>query len=291
MKVGIFGVGAIGSAIIKSLTGEDEYSYFNRASKEKIELLFEEEVFTKAIKLSKSKEVEELDWLIICIKEYQFKEAKEDLKRLIGKKTKIAIIRNGLHLKEPLLAYTAAENMLECMIDCPVQQTKDGKYIQYSNPKITTAKTNLSTAFEQLFAKEKIELKQVDDYLTTNWKKIIESSALGGILALSGETIWIFKDKNILNLYKKIVAEGILVARLEGAKIEEDFVAHLLGKIKTYPATKGSSMLTDRLNGKPIEINAKNGVISKLGKKHQVKTELNDLISLLLKFTNLGKQN
>jgi len=105
-------------------------------------------------------------------------------------------------------------------------------------------------------------------------------------LALSGETVWIFKDKGIINLYKRIVEEGMLVARQEGAKIEADFVEDLLKKIKTYPATKGSSMLTDRLNGNPIEIDAKNGIISKLGRKHKIKTEINDIISIFLKYTN-----
>ena len=134
-----------------------------------------------------------------------------------------------------------------------------------------------------------IEIYQVKDYLTVNWKKIIESSALGGILALSGETAWIFRDDEILNLYKKTIEEGIVVAKKEGARIEDKFLGNLLEKLKAYPETKGSSMLTDRLNCHPIEINAKNGVISKYGRKHKIKTEINDIICVLLKHTNRKK--
>ncbi len=37
----------------------------------------------------------------------------------------------------------------------------------------------------------------------------------------------------------------------------------------------------DRLNSNPIEINAKNGIISKIGKQRKVGTPINDIIVTL----------
>lgn len=288
-KIGIFGIGAIGSVITLNLNDENEYFYFNRSDKNSIEVAFEKEHFHKEITLSKVEKRDDLDWLIICLKEYHFSTAQADLKKLIGEKTKVAVIRNGLNLKESVSAFVNEEKIVECMIDCPVQETVRGKYRLINKPKITIEKNELSVEFESLFEKEKVEIYAVEDYLTANWKKVIESSAIGGILALSGETSWIFKDNDLLNLYKKVVEEGILVAEKEGAKIEKAFVETLVKKLKNYPETKGSSMLTDRLNGHPIEINAKNGIISNYGKKHEIATEMNDVISTLLKYTNNKK--
>ena len=45
-------------------------------------------------------------------------------------------------------------------------------------------------------------------------------------------------------------------------------------------------MLTDRLIGRPIELGAKNGIISKKGKEYNIPTPLNDWVCLMLKFTN-----
>lgn len=63
---------------------------------------------------------------------------------------------------------------------------------------------------------------------------------------------------------RKIYKETIQVVKADGAKIKHTFIDELLIKLANYPKTKGSSMLTDRLNGNPIELGAKNGIISKL---------------------------
>lgn len=101
-----------------------------------------------------------------------------------------------------------------------------------------------------------------------------------------GVAAWIFKDTELVNLYEKLVNEGINVAKAEGAKIEPTFKASLLKKLLEYPDDKESSMLIDRRKGNPIELNAKNGIIARLGKKHGIETATNDIISLLLKYTN-----
>lgn len=286
MRIGILGIGAIGSVLSLKLTDNDDYFYFNRSVKKNIEVRFEERILQKIIELSKVNSSYNLDWLILCLKEYQFEEAQYDIEKLIGVQTKVIVIRNGIDLKAPILKYTKDENILECMIDCPVQKTNQGHFIQIHKPIITIKKGNLATEFKGIFREHQIEIKQVDDYKTQNWMKIIESSALGGLLALSGETTWIFQDQAVLELYKKVVEEGIEVAKKEGAKIDNEFSVNLISKLKAYPSTKGSSMLTDRWNGNPIEINAKNGIISKYGKKHRIKTEINDIIYTLLKYTN-----
>ncbi len=286
MSLGIFGIGAIGSVISLCLNDTHEHFHFNRSTKTSINVIVEDHLIQKNIVLKTTNSSYTLDWLIICLKEYQFSAAEKDLEQLIHKNTKIAVIRNGIDLKAPILKYTEAENIIVCSIDCPVQKTDSGHFIQLQKPVISVEKSPLSQIFKNLFLSESIDIHIVDDFKTLNWKKVIASSALGGILALSGETCWIFKDKNVLELYKKIVEEGILVAQKEGAKIENTFQNELIKILHSYPDTKGSSMLTDRLQGHPIEINAKNGVISKYGKKHHIKTEINDMICVLLKYTN-----
>lgn len=49
-------------------------------------------------------------------------------------------------------------------------------------------------------------------------------------------------------------------------------------------------MLTDRLMGNPFELEAKNGIISELGKQFGIKTPLHDLVMHLLTHTNQSKR-
>ena len=90
-------------------------------------------------------------------------------------------------------------------------------------------------------------------------------------------------------MYTELLREIVEVGKADGAKIEDSFIDGMLIKLMNYPKEKGSSMLSDRLQGKPIELGAKNGIISELAKEYNIKTPLNDLIVSLLKYTNKSK--
>ena len=227
-----------------------------------------------------------MDWLIICLKAYHFTAAKPLIERLIGPETKIAVIRNGLNLKEAILPFASDARILECIIDCPTQPNDEGYYVQLKRPSLTTEISILSSQFYQLFASNVIVANQVEDFKSAQWKKLIESASLGAILALTGETCRIFEDKELLKLHRDLLKEGIKVAIEDGAKIEDHFENDLAVKLKSYDKNKGSSMLTDRLTGRQIELDAKNGAILKYAQKYGVKVPLTNAVCALLRPIN-----
>ncbi|HFA47937.1 MAG TPA: hypothetical protein ENJ95_02835 [Bacteroidetes bacterium] len=293
---GILGIGAIGSALAAALYKNKniELKYYNRSPRDFIKIKIAGAEYIYPIDCQTNIAAgQQLDWLIICLKEYHFENAKEWLGKLIGASTKVAVIRNGLRLKEPVLEFCEEKNIVECMVDCPVQPVGDGFYEQYKMPKITIPKSGISAPFLQLFDKKYISVNIVADFKTAAWEKLCGSAALGAILCLSGETCWIFNDKKIREIYKNILTEAVEVAIADGAIIPGNFIGKMLARLKEYPPEKGSSMLTDRRNGRPVELGAKNGAISRLGALYGIKTPLNDLACSLLQYTNkdgLGRQ-
>ena len=289
IKVGILGIGAIGSVIVSGLFRNKnlELQYFNRSKKEEVKIQNHDTFYHLAVPSQQDIYIPiKLDWLIICLKENHFADAESLIQKLISRKTKVAVIRNGIDLKKPLLPYAAENRILECMINSPTQLDPSGVYQMMGNPIIMSASGELSEAFQNLFESPDFTFLHVGDFKTENWKKLIESAALGALTCLTGETCWIFEDEKIMDLYGKLLKEGAEVAKADGAIISEDFVNVLLEKVKRYPKEKGSSMLTDRKLGRPIELNAKNGAISKVGKFHKIETPLNDLVCMLLEKTN-----
>lgn len=286
-KIGILGVGAIGSVLSYELLKKDknELFYFSRTKKNYLKISSND--FQFEIKINVETTITNspnLDWLIICLKEHQYSGARNWFWQLIHPKMDIAIVRNGLGLKESISHFTSQNNILECIIDCPTQLNENQYYEPLYLPIITTTEGPLAAKFESLF--NKIEIRRTDDFKTASWKKLCESSSLGAILCLSGETCWIFKNETMRDLYEDILSESIQVAKADGAKIEGSYIDEMLNKLLTYPEKKGSSMLTDRLNDESIELGAKNGVISKLGKEYNIETPINDLIVKLLTYTN-----
>lgn len=57
------------------------------------------------------------------------------------------------------------------------------------------------------------------------------------------------------------MAETIKVAIADGARLAFNFSEKTRIKILNYPETKGSSVLTDLQQSKPLELRAKNGII------------------------------
>ncbi|WP_074410087.1 MULTISPECIES: ketopantoate reductase C-terminal domain-containing protein [Aquimarina] len=286
-KIGILGLGAIGSVMSRILVAhpENEIFYYTRTPKSKIKIQFQDEKIEIPIN-SKKERSEELDWLLICLKEYHFDTANDKLAQLIGTNTKVAVIRNGIELKAPITPFTTDKNILECMIDCPTQPIEDNYYLQFSKPTLKVQKSELAKRFRELFTKNDVQIIEVLDYKTENWKKLIESSALGSILCLTGRTCSVFENQEIVDLFKNLLREGIEVAKSDGAMIESSFEPEILHKIATYSKTKGSSMLSDRLFGNIIEVNAKNGAIEKVALKNKIATPINDTICKLLRQIN-----
>lgn len=290
ISIGLLGVGAIGTVIAYQLqkNTSNKMCYFSRTKKRSLKLISEENTIEIpiAIQTSISKPIE-LDWLIICLKEHQFKAARSWFSKLIHSKTKIAVIRNGLNLKEPLLEFSKSEHILECMIDCPTEQDENGVYRTISHPRLTVPKSKLADEFKPLFKDSNIEIHQVNDFKTENWKKLIESASLGAILCIYDSTCEVFEHGINKRLYRRLMEESIQVAKADGALIEDDFIDQMLEKLMHYPKTKGSSMLTDLRHRKPLELGAKNGIISQLGKQYHIETNFNDWIIRILSKTQI----
>lgn len=285
MKIGIVGIGAVGSFIISQLLEEHDLGFFNRSPKENVEFKTFYKYFRKSIFLSDAdKNTIEYDWIIVCVKEHQTNSIVKVVKQLSHSNTKLAVIRNGMELKDPFLEIISDDRILPCSIDCSIQPDKEGLYRQKSDAKIIMPKSEIAEEFQSLFLATTIEFMVVKDFHTQLWKKIIESSALGGVMATTKRCCEVFREDRYETLFEKLVLEGIDVAKADNAKLPFYFFNALKQKLENYPKDKGCSMLTDVLAGQKVELGAKNGFISMIGRKYGVRTEEHDRICAELGF-------
>ena len=269
--VGIYGLGAIGSLVTKYLNSntKNKYYYFNRSEKNEIKISFKDEMSSIQVELS-SAENQNLDWLIICLKEYHIKSTLPNISKLINDKTKVAIFQNGINLSSPYLRLTKRANILETIIDCSVQSNGPSQYLQLRKPVVTLRDNPLAKEFIKLFKNKEIEFNKTFNFLEEQWVKLIESSSIGAIQSYTGQTCVIFKQEKYIEEYKALVNEGIQVASSEGVLVNPFLTEQLLAKLKAYPDSKGSSMLEDKLAGRELELDAKIGAIVSIAKKNSV---------------------
>jgi 2-dehydropantoate 2-reductase len=64
--------------------------------------------------------------------------------------------------------------------------------------------------------------------------------------------------------------------------LDIDVAEAVLGNYRAAPADSINSLHADRMAGRPMEIDARNGVIVRLGKKHGIPTPCNEMAVALL---------
>jgi 2-dehydropantoate 2-reductase len=72
------------------------------------------------------------------------------------------------------------------------------------------------------------------------------------------------------------------VGRAVGADLGDHIPDWVVERAMTSPADSVNSILGDRLAGRPMEWDARNGVIVRLGKLHGIETPANAMASTLL---------
>jgi 2-dehydropantoate 2-reductase len=86
----------------------------------------------------------------------------------------------------------------------------------------------------------------------------------------------------VAELMRNIVCECVMVGRAEGATLEDSIPDEIVARIQRSPRDSGNSMHADRVAGRPMEYDARNGVIVRLGRRHGIPAPMNALMVALL---------
>jgi 2-dehydropantoate 2-reductase len=167
------------------------------------------------------------------------------------------------------------ELILPVIIDCPAERHSDGTVLQRGAVKMQVEAGELGKEFAQLFAGANATIEFTDDFITAAWRKLCVNSA-GAISALVAKPSGVLgEDEALAKVALEIVAECASVGRAEGAQLAEDIGLRVLEGYWAQPPDSINSMLADRLAGRPMEIDARNGVIVRKGEG--IRTEAHPL--------------
>jgi 2-dehydropantoate 2-reductase len=81
---------------------------------------------------------------------------------------------------------------------------------------------------------------------------------------------------------RELVAECIAIGRAEGAELDDGLADMVIRHYRAAPPDSLNSMHADRLAGRPMEWDARNGVVARLGRRHGIATPVSDTVAGLL---------
>jgi 2-dehydropantoate 2-reductase len=291
----LIGPGAIGCALAAWLTRNprNDVSIAARTAFDALEVATPEGVIRATPRvLTDPVDAPLVDWVLVATKAYDSEAAARWFAQTCGPHTRVAVIQNGVEHVERFAAHFDRARILPAMIDTPVDRTAPGRVTQRGPIHLVVPAGINGREFVDLFGGLDLDVKESDDFVTVAWTKLCLNSA-GAVMAAVREPAGISHHEGVADLMRAIVRECVAVGRAEGAKLDDTIAEGIVARTRRGPRNAANSMLVDRRAGRPMEIDARNGVIVRLGKRHGIETPMNALMVALLEAAqgNKGDRN
>jgi 2-dehydropantoate 2-reductase len=283
-RVAVVGVGAIGGALASLLetAGGHEITLCTRRPLQALVVTTPEGVVrVRARNLTNPAQAEAVDWVLVATKTYDAAGTATWFPALCAGGAPVAVLQNGVEHRERFSPWVNADRLLPVVIDCPTERTGDATVNVRGATLMKVEDCALANDFAMLFQGSLAKVELVEDFTTAAWWKLCINSA-GALNALALKPAGIFRDEAIGPVVEEMVAECVAVGRAEGANLDDSMPEFVLNMYRKQPADSVNSLLADRLAGRQMESDARNGAIVRAGLKHGIPTPLNSMALALL---------
>jgi 2-dehydropantoate 2-reductase len=296
MKIVILGAGAIGSLFGALLSKNNDVVLIGR--RPHIQKIKKQGLEIKGIKNMKvnilaEDSIDEIkikpDLIIISVKSYDTENIIKEAKNLISDNTLVLSLQNGLDNVDKIKKYVDKKNIFVCLTTHGaifsepgiIHHTGIGNTIigAVSSKKIKQVEI-IKDVFNNIGTKTEIS----SDIKKDMWTKVIINSSINPLTTFFQCKNGHLQENPILkNLVEKICEESTNIANKEGLNL---LIKDMIKKTKLVikdTAENHSSMLQSFQKGKKTEIDSINGKIVEIGKKHGVKTMMNEILLYSIK--------
>jgi 2-dehydropantoate 2-reductase len=222
-----------------------------------------------------------VDWVLVTTKAYDSDAAAAWFATGCGPATRVAVIQNGVEHVQRFERHFDRARILPVMIDLPADRVAPGRTLQRGPAKIAVPAGRDGADFVRLFGHTNFEARETRDFTTAVWRKLCLNSA-GAVNAVLLEPARIARHDGVAELMRALVRECIAVGRAQGADLDDAIADEIIAAARRAPPDASNSMLADRRAGRPMEYDARNGVIVRLGRTHGIPTPMNALMVALL---------
>lgn len=230
------------------------------------------------------------DWVLVATKTYDAAGAARWFPALVGPNTQVAILQNGVEHVARFLPWLERDRIVPAVVDIPAERGAPGRIAQRMPGTIVVPAGDAGRQFTGLFEKASLAVSTTDDFATALWRKLAINSA-GAVNAVVMRPSEVARDDAIAALMRDLVAECVVVGRAEGATLDGDLGDQVVGHYRSMPGDSVNSIYADRLAGRPTEMDARNRVVGRIGRRHGIAAPLNDLMATLIEAASNSKRS
>jgi len=226
------------------------------------------------------------DVVLLGVKAWQVPDAARQMRPLVGEKTYIVPLQNGVDAPSQLAEIFGAERVLGgfCQISAriaapgKIQHTGIAPYLAFGELDGTRSSRaeSLLNAFR---ACKGMRAEIPEDILAAMWRKFLFISAISGIGAVTRQPVGVFRRvPETRAMLRAALEEGAAVASAKGVALPEDIVSQILTFIDSIPPHVTASMQRDLMEGRPSELDSQNGALARMGRETRVPTPTHEFL-------------
>lgn len=223
-----------------------------------------------------------VDWVLVATKAYDVASTAPWLARLMGPGTRLAVLQNGVDHVDRFRHLVPTEKIVPVVVDIPANRTAPGRVTQGIYGMMFAPPGRNGEDFVALFAGSRIAVSVDPDFVSRLWTKLC-FNATGAIPTLTLSATGTAWSDGLEWLVRAIAEECAAVARAEGATIPQSTIELVVARARAARPGGVNSMHADRLAGRPMELEERNGIITRLGRKHGIPTPVSDVVVELLR--------
>ncbi|UZK67443.1 2-dehydropantoate 2-reductase [Sphingomonas sp. M1-B02] len=279
-RIAVIGAGAIGGTVAAWLAQKQEVILCARSPLVDLEVETPQGTIRATPRiLTNPSDAEPVDWILAATKTYDSVSAAAWLPGLMGPKTRLAVLQNGVEHRERFAGIVANDRIVPAIVDIPAERSAPGRVLQRRTGTILVPEG--AEDFVALFADTPIAASTTADFVTAAWRKLAINCA-GVVNAITLRPAEVANDPAIADLIRGLVAECCAVGRSQGADMPDEVPESVVAQMRGSDSQSVNSLHADRLAGRPMELDARNGVIVRLGAQHGISTPLNRACAALL---------
>ncbi|HEX6614904.1 MAG TPA: 2-dehydropantoate 2-reductase [Gemmatimonadales bacterium] len=213
--------------------------------------------------------------VLVAVKAWQVPEAAEAMRPLVGERTFVVPLQNGIEAPGQLAAVLGAERVLGGF--CSILASLDGlgrirhmgvvPYVAFGE--LDGSRSARAEALRDAFARTRgVTVEVPADIRAAMWNKFLFIAALSGVGAVTRVPVGVIRSvPETRELLRQALGEIYSLALRSEVALPADAVARTLAFIDGLPPDGTASMQRDVLAGRPSELEAQVGAVVRLGER------------------------
>lgn len=210
--------------------------------------------------------------VILAVKAQNTPQVAHWLRAAAHRDTTVLVAQNGLEHAERVAGHVGDSAVVPAVVYVPVDRPEPGRAIVHRpvDRDLTVPADPAALAIAERLRLGGLRVETAADFRTAAWRKVLTNLGSNPITALTGRRTEVVREPGIADYALVLVREAAAVAAADGAHLSADTPEATIAWLQALPDGASTSMLQDRLAGRPLEHDALTGAVLRAAARHDV---------------------